>query len=282
MHNKCVFTVDVEEWFHILDSPATPEFEDWAKLPSRAERSMDKLLQLLADTENKATFFWLGWLAERMPKLVKKCANAGHEIASHGYAHVLAYQVGSNKFSKDIYKAKRILEDTIGKSVRGFRAPGFGITEKSKWAFDKIKEAGYEYDASIFPSAHGHGGMRTSKLGPYFLYTKFGKLPEIPVSVFEVFGKRLNFFGGGYLRIAPIGLIHFGIKKIRESQQPLIIYVHPREVDPSHPRLPLNPYRRFKCYFNLSSTMPKLKSLCNTYRFCSMDNLVDEFIESKT
>lgn len=279
MINKNVFTVDVEEWFHILDSPAAPKIDKWGKLSLRAEYSMDKILQLLSDTKNKATFFWLGWMAERMPKLVQKCKNEGHEIASHGYAHVLAYQVGRREFRNDITKAKVILENIIGQSIRGFRAPGFGITEESQWAFDVIKEVGYKYDASIFPANRGHGGMRSAAIGPHFIRTNSGYLPEIPVSVVEIFNKRINFFGGGYLRISPIELIHFGIQKLKKAQQPLIVYVHPRELDPNHPRLPLNPFRKFKCYTNLSTTFPKLKTLCHSYSFCTMEELVDAFIK---
>ena len=149
MHNKNIITIDVEDWFHILDSPAAPGLAQWPELPLRAAHSIEKLLQLLSDTGTKATFFWLGWMAERFPRLVRQCQEAGHEIASHGYGHILAYKVGRDAFRKDIQKTKTILEDIIGRPVRGFRAPGFGITDNVPWAFDVIKEVGYEYDSRL-------------------------------------------------------------------------------------------------------------------------------------
>lgn len=280
MDKSNIFTVDVEEWFHILDSPATPEINQWGELPLRAEHSLHKLLDLLAETENKATFFWLGWMAEKMPQLVRKCQDLGHEIASHGYGHVLAYQVGPQKFKNDINKGKNILEHITGTTISGFRAPGFGIVEKSQWAFDVIKEVGFLYDSSVFPANRGHGGLEHSVIGPHILSTKFGPLPEIPISVVKILGQRVGLFGGGYLRLAPIKMIQFGIRKLRKTEHPLLIYVHPREIDPEHPRLPLTPIRKFKCYINLSSTFPKLKLLCQAYSFGTMVEYVNNFMKT--
>lgn len=278
MNCNNVLTVDVEEWFHILDSPAVPGIDQWPNLQLRAPKSIRQLLRMLADTGVKATFFWLGWMAERRPDLVKLCHQSGHEIASHGYGHVLAYQVGSDLFRQDIKKAKDILENIVGEPVRGFRAAGFGITEKSLWAFDAIKDAGYVYDSSVFPTNRGHGGISGSLVGPHMIRTAHGFLPEIPMSVISVFGKRLSMFGGGYLRLATRQMIRFGIKMLRKSGQPLVVYVHPREVDPHHPRLSLSPFRRFKTYVNLSTTMPKLVWLCEAYSFCTMHQLVEKFL----
>jgi polysaccharide deacetylase family protein (PEP-CTERM system associated) len=251
-----------------------PDLKKWSDLPLIAPKSMEKILKLLADTNNKATFFWLGWMAERMPETVKKCHAEGHEIASHGYAHILAFKSKKNVFKEDIKKAKNILEDIIGEPIRGFRAPGFSITENEKWAFDVIKEVGYEYDSSIFPAKHGHGGIANSKICPHIIRTNFGELAEVPLSVIDIFGKRINLFGGGYLRLATKYIIKFGIKKLRKNNQPFIVYLHPREIDPNHPRLPLNLFRKFKCYVNLKSTMPKLEWLCNSYTFSTMSQLV--------
>lgn len=280
MNFSSVLTIDVEDWFHILDSPAVPILEQWSYLPLRVQTSMEQLLQMLSDTDTKATFFWLAWMAERLPLLLRHCQEAGHEIASHGYGHVLAYEVGRDLFRKDIEKAKNILEDIIGQPVRGFRAPGFAITEKAPWAFDVIREVGYEYDSSIFPATHGHGGIYNSPIGPYFIHTEYGMLPEIPMSVIDIFSKRLSMFGGGYLRLATRHMIRWGIKKLRKTNQPLVVYVHPREVDPYHPRLPLSRLRKFKCYVNLKTTMPKLRWLCQTYSFCTMLELVEGHMKS--
>ncbi|MFC1783287.1 XrtA system polysaccharide deacetylase [Planctomycetota bacterium] len=275
-----ILSIDVEDWFHILDSPSAPDIDQWSKLPLRVEHGMEQILLILGDTGTKATFFWLGWMAERFPKLLRMCHEAGHEIANHGYGHVLAYKVGHNKFKLDVIRGKEILEDLIGEPVRGFRAPGFGITDKTPWAFDVIKEAGNDYDSSIFPASRGHGGINNSPIGPYFIMTQNGMLPEIPMSVVEMFGRRFSMFGGGYLRLATRRMIRWGIDRLLKDQQPLIVYVHPREIDPDHPRLPLSPIRRFRSYVNLKSTFPKLQWLCENYSFCTMHKMVEDFVKS--
>jgi polysaccharide deacetylase family protein (PEP-CTERM system associated) len=275
-----VITIDVEDWFHILDSDRVSQFEQWDSLESRVERNMDQMLSFFDSNKMKVTFFWLGWLAERHKDLVRKCYDAGHEIASHGYGHVLAYKVGVKAFREDIVKAKNILEDIIGEQVRGFRAPGFGITKDSYWAFDIIKESGYQYDSSIFPASRGHGGIPDSPSGIYFIETQNGHLLEIPMSVISILNHKTSLFGGGYLRLANKSLIKWGIKKLQSANQPLIVYVHPREIDPDQPRLPLPLARKFKCYVNLKSTFPKLKWLCKNYSFNTMLNIVENYIKS--
>jgi len=273
-------TIDVEDWFHILNSPVTPSIECWPNLESRVEKNIDKLLELLDSFSVKVTFFWLGWLAERHKDLVRKCNNAGHEIASHGYAHILAYKAGEKAFKYDIIRAKVILEDIIGEPVRGFRAPGFGITKNTPWAFDVIAKSGYQYDSSVFPASRGHGGMPDSPLGLYFIETRNGHLLEIPMSIVSIFHHRTSLFGGGYLRLANKLMIKWGIDKLQSANQPLIVYVHPREIDPGHPHLPLTLLRRFKCYVNLKSTLPKLKWLCTNYSFCTMLEMVENYVRS--
>ena len=273
-------TIDVEDWYHILESPAVPSFEHWSGLESRIERNIEKLLALLDSFSVKCTFFWLGWVAERHKGLVRKCHKAGHEIACHGFAHVLAHEVGEKAFRNDISRAKAILEDIIGEPVRGFRAPGFGITNDTIWAFDVIREAGYQYDTSIFPANRAHGGMPGAILGPHFIETRNGHLLEIPSSVVEVFGRRACLFGGGYLRLATRPMIKWGLDRLQAAGQPLVIYVHPREVDPYHPRLPLSLARKFKCYVRLKSTMSKLEWLCRDYHLYSMLEMVENYIKS--
>ncbi|HRS90325.1 MAG TPA: polysaccharide deacetylase family protein [Smithellaceae bacterium] len=266
-------TVDVEEWFHILDDPAVPAFNQWSGLESRLQRNMEFLLSLL-DTRNvKATMFWLGWAAEKHPELVRRCAREGHEIASHGYRHILAYESGREKFKEDIRRGKKVIEDIIGQEVVGFRAAGFGTTADTPWFFDEIRAAGFLYDSSVFPAKRGHGGIADFKMAPHEITTTHGVLLEIPQSVVRIFGKRVSFFGGGYLRIAPIFLIRWGIHKLQASNRPLVVYVHPREVDPAHPRLPLKMHRRFKSYVNLRSTVPKLNWLCKNYQFWLMKDI---------
>jgi len=273
-------TVDVEDWFHILGSPVVPGIECWSGLESRLERNLDKLFTLFDSCSAKCTFFWLGWLAERHKELVRRCQMEGHEVACHGYAHVLAYEVGEQAFREDIRQCKAIIEDIIAEPVRGFRAPGFSITNQSLWAFDVIKECGYQYDTSIFPAPRGHGGMPEAILGPHFIETRYGPLLEIPSSVVKIFGRRTSFFGGGYLRLATKPMIAWGLNKLQAASQPLVVYVHPREIDPHHPRLPLSLKRRFKCYVRLKSTWPKLEWLCRDYRLCSMLQMAENFIRS--
>jgi polysaccharide deacetylase family protein (PEP-CTERM system associated) len=261
---------ELEDWFHILDSDRVPLLDKWDSLPLRVERNTERLLDLFAETGVCATFFCLGWIAERVPQLVRRCRGAGHEIGSHGYGHVLAYQVGREGFRQDIERSKRILEDITGEEVIGFRSPGFSVRKDNRWVFDMVAEAGFRYDASVFPAPHGHGGLLNSPPGPHVIQTTGGPLVEIPTSTVRVTGRRICLFGGGYLRISPLPLIRWGIRRLHEQDQPLIVYVHPREIDPEHPRLPLEPRRRFKCYANLHTTMPKLQWLCRNYRFTTM------------
>lgn len=273
-------TIDVEDWFHILDSPAVPGIERWPFLESRIERNLEELLAVLDSFSVKVTFFWLGWVAERHRDLVRMCRDAGHEIASHGYAHVLAYEVGPRIFKADITLAKDILENITGDQVRGFRAAGFGITKKAPWAFEVIKESGYQYDSSVFPASRGHGGIADAPLTPYFIETQNGHLLEIPMSIVEIFGRRTSLFGGGYLRVANKLMIKWGINKLQSAGRPLILYLHPREIDPAQPHLPLSIPRQFKCYVNLNTTLPKLKWLCKNYTLYTMLEMVENYIRS--
>jgi polysaccharide deacetylase family protein (PEP-CTERM system associated) len=264
------FSCELEDWFHILDSDRVPRMEDWPALPLQAERNVRRLLDLFDRTGVRATFFCLGWMAERMPQLVRDCERAGHEIGSHGYGHVLAWQVGRNAFLQDIVRSKTILEDITGHEVIGFRSPGFAVRDDNRWVFDVVAQAGYRYDASVFPAPHGHGGLRSTLVSPHLIATAYGPLVEIPVSTISCWGHRFCLFGGGHLRLSPLRVIKWGVQRLRKQGQPLVVYVHPREIDPGHPRLPLQPLRRFKCYVNLRSTMPKVEWLCRSCTFTTM------------
>ena len=263
-------TVDVEEWFNILDIPGEIPFEKWGEQENRLTGNLERLLELFRKHKVRATCFWLGYFAEKYPELVKRCAAEGHEIASHGYAHVLAFKVGRERFREDIRKGKAVLENIIQQPVLGFRAAGFSTTDDTTWTFEEIRSAGYLYDSSVFPTSRGHGGMNSSPLGPYKIQTQAGELLEIPQSMIEVFGKRISLFGGGYLRLAPYSVIRWGIRQLEKKNQPLIVYVHPREIDPDHPRLEMSAFRRFKSYINLKSTWGKLEKICQTYDFSPM------------
>jgi polysaccharide deacetylase family protein (PEP-CTERM system associated) len=260
-------TIDVEEWFNILDVPGEIPFEKWGEQENRLVPNMEKLLELLRRKNVKATCFWLGYFAEKYPDLVRLCASEGHEIASHGYAHILAFKSGRKTFREDITKAKDILENIIQKPVLGFRAAGFSTTDDSTWVFDEIRQAGYLYDSSVFPASRNNGGMTSAPLGIYTIKTAAGDLIEIPQSMVTILGHRINMFGGGYLRLFPYPMIKWGINKLKKKDLPLVVYVHPREIDPTHPRLimPLN--RKFKSYVNLKTTYLKLLKLCRDNSF---------------
>ena len=274
---KAAMTVDVEEWFNILDIPGEIPLEKWSTQQSRLPDNLERMLELFQKYRIKATCFWLGSFAEKYPGLVRRTAEEGHEVASHGYAHLLAFQVGRKKFREDIRKGKDILENIISKPVLGFRAAGFSTTCDTDWAFEEIRSAGFIYDSSVFPASRGHGGMRSATIGPYEISTQAGSLLEIPQSVITLMGKRISLFGGGYLRLAPWHAIQWGIHRLATQNLPLTIYVHPREIDPDHPRLQMSLFRHFKSYVNLKSTYRKLELLSANYQFSKMADIADEF-----
>ncbi len=260
-------TFDVEDWYHILATSAAPDLGKWASLEDRVERNVEQILGQLAQTRTKGTFFWLGWVAERHPRLVRACLEQGHEIASHGYAHLLAYEAGPSDFRQDITRARQILEDVVGQRIAGFRAPGFGVTAQTPWVFEVIREAGYEYDSSVFPAVRSHGGMPGARPEPHVIETPSGPVTELPMSAVQVLGKRICPFSGGYFRLAPQWLLRVARNRLRSLGRPLIALVHPREVDPDQPRLRLGMARRFKSYVNLHTTLPKLRWLCGVCEF---------------
>ena len=268
-------TIDVEEWFNILDVSGEIPFEKWGEQENRLVPNMEHMLDLLRKNNVKATCFWLGYFAERYPDLVRRCAAEGHEIASHGYAHILAYKSGRERFREDITKAKEILENIVQKPVLGFRAAGFSTTDDSTWVFEEIRKAGYLYDSSVFPASRNNGGMTSSPLGIYTIHTSAGDLLEIPQSMVTIRGRRLNMFGGGYLRLFPYSAIKWGIKRLKKDNLPLVVYVHPREIDPDHPRLKMSAYRHFKSYVNLTSTYGKISRLCQEFDYQKMNSCLE-------
>ena len=267
---KAIFSVDVEDWFHILDVPAAPGIAEWDSLPSHVERLFRRVLDVLGDADVRATCFFLGWVGERYRHLVKEAERCGHEIASHGYSHSLVHQMTPEGFYRDVDRARAILEDICGQPVRGYRAPGFSATrEVLPWFYEKLVRAGYTYDSSIFPSACEYGGVRRGACGPHTVTTDSGRITEFPMTVTSVLRCRVCLFGGGYLRLAPLGMIEFGMRKVLREGRPVICYVHPREMDADHPRLPMSLRRRWKSYVNLATTEGKVRSLLSTFEFVS-------------
>jgi polysaccharide deacetylase family protein (PEP-CTERM system associated) len=204
---KGIISVDVEDWFHILDVPSTPAQDRWGALPSRVESNFFRLLELFDEVGVKSTCFFLGYIAERFPHLVREAVRRGHEVASHGYSHQLVYEQTELEFREDIRRAKRLLEDIGGQPVRGYRSPGFSATDRTPWFFEQIVEAGYTYDSSVFPSARSHGGMEGACFAPHVMRVATGRLIELPITVTKVLRRPLCFFGGGYLRLYPYRLI---------------------------------------------------------------------------
>jgi len=269
-----LLSIDVEDWFHILDVPSTPGFDRWDALPSRIEKNFMTLLDRVDATPARATCFCLAWVAQRFPKLLKEADARGHEIASHGCAHELIYRQTKEVFIRDVQDAKRILEDVVGKPVLGYRAPGFSVTERTPWFFDALVEAGYRYDSSVFPAPRGHGGLVSGRREPYTLDTSFGSLHEFPISTAELFGKRFCFSGGGYFRLLPYRFISYQVRKLNRQNLPVIVYLHPREIDPDQPRMPMGRYRRFKSYVNLHTTEPKLQRLLSDFPFTTFRDYI--------
>jgi polysaccharide deacetylase family protein (PEP-CTERM system associated) len=266
-HN--ILTVDVEEWFHILEVEGGYTRDDWASLESRVEANTDTLLELFATTGTTGTFFVVGWVAWKHPELVRRIAAAGHEIASHSFWHEVVTRHSRASLAADLAASKKLLEDLSGRPVLGFRAPGGSITHDTAWAFDVIAEAGFSYDASVNPGHSSHGGFATPYFGPHRIRCRSGELAEIPWTTVGVAGRRLPFAGGGYLRLFPYRLIRSCVAAENRQGRPATVYVHPREIDPDQPRMELPWRRRFKYYVGLQSTAPKLRSLLHEHRFTS-------------
>lgn len=263
---NCIFSVDVEDWFHILFDPGSPRVENWDSLPSRVEQNFYVLLDLLDDHHAKATCFFLGWVGKRFPHLVREADKRGHEVASHGFIHRLVYEMNKTEFLEDAASSKKVLEDTIGKPVYGYRASGFSVTENTPWFFEQLLEAEYRYDSSVFPARREHGGLKTNELAPYPIRRNGRSILEFPMTVKKVFGRPICFFGGGYLRLFPYPLIRRMARQVHREGRPVIFYVHPREIDIAHPRLPMNFRRRFKSYVNLDTTEGKLKRILTDFK----------------
>ncbi|HVN15926.1 MAG TPA: polysaccharide deacetylase family protein, partial [Anaerolineales bacterium] len=198
----------------------------------------------------------------------------GHEVASHGYAHQLIYTQTESEFFADISKTKKILEDLSGEAVLGYRAPGFSITKKTPWALPSLAKAGYKYDSSLFPAKRGHGYYLEAKLYPFKIEDL--QLYEFPITVANLFSRRICFFGGGYLRLFPYFLIQNMAKKVADENRPVIYYIHPREIDPNHPRLTMNLSRRFRSYVNLKTTEPKLRNIVRTNHASTFHEFIHE------
>ncbi len=275
-NGRCIFSIDVEDWFHILDVPSAPEFSEWSELPSRVEKNFCRLLEIIRASDVRITCFFLGWVADRFPHLVREAQAQGHEIASHGCRHELVYRMTPAQFLEDVSKAKKILEHVSGSAVWGYRSPGFSVIKDTPWFFEKLMEAGYRYDSSVFPGPRGHGGIKTEQFAPYRLRNGSNGLIEFPITVAGVLGRPVCFFGGGYLRLFPYWVVKHMAGKVIDEGRPVVFYVHPREIDTSHPRLSMSLARRFKSYVNLSTMEGKIRRLLSDFSFITFQSAVAE------
>jgi polysaccharide deacetylase family protein (PEP-CTERM system associated) len=263
-------TIDVEDYFHVSVFDGVVPRHTWDRLDSRVCGNTERLLQIFAESGVHATFFVLGWVAERFPSLVRQIAAAGHEIASHGYGHRLVYDLTTAAFRDDVRRSKDLLESATSSPVFGYRAPSYSVTPRSLWALDVLIEEGFRYDASIFPIYHDRYGIPASPRHPFLLQREYSLL-EAPASTVQWGPFNLPVAGGGYFRILPYAWTRWGIKRLNQLERaPAIFYLHPWEIDPRQPRLPASRLGQFRHYCNLSKTETRLRALLSDFQFSTM------------
>jgi polysaccharide deacetylase family protein (PEP-CTERM system associated) len=270
---KNVMSIDVEDWFCVYNLSRLIPYSDWDACESRVERNTLRLLDLFRRHQVEATFFVLGWVADRFPDLVKEIARAGHEVASHGYSHRLLTFMTPEEFREDLGRSLEVLAKVTSQTVRGFRAPSFSLTPNTLWAVDILRKSGIQYDSSVFPvGLHPDYGMPDSNLLPHELA---GGLIELPMGVAEVLGHRIPCAGGGYFRLYPYALTRRLMRRCNEQGRPVIFYLHPWEVDPEQPRVAgMSWSTRFRHYNNLEKTEQRLERLLTDFAFTSARTLV--------
>jgi polysaccharide deacetylase family protein (PEP-CTERM system associated) len=268
MHYQNVLSVDVEDYFQVEAFTDIVKAADWDTYPSRVESNTARLLDLFDQCGVKATFFILGWVAERKPALVKNIVSRGHEPACHSYWHRLIYRLNPAEFREDTARAKDCIEQAGGEPVYGYRAPSFSVTAQSRWAPEVLAELGFRYDSSIFPVRHDTYGVPDAPRAPFLIPTPSGDLLEFPMTTFRIgFGPNLPVAGGGYLRMFPSWYTKVGVRRVWSEDLPVISYVHPWEVDPEQPRLPGRFKSRLRHYTNLSKTAGRLRGLLGSGQF---------------
>lgn len=263
-------TIDVEDYFQVSAFSARIERSTWETRPSRVEANIERILSMLSDAKIQATFFTLGWIADRYPEMIRRIVDEGHELASHGYDHRRANEQGYGAFLADIRLAKAVLEDVTGDRVKGYRAPSFSIGPKNTWAFDCIADAGYRYSSSIYPIRHDHYGNPNAAR---FAYAVRPGLLEIPVTTVRMLGSNWPAGGGGYFRLLPYRLSRWSIRRVNAvDRQPAMFYFHPWELDPEQPRIDgLGARTRFRHYLNLERMAPRLRRLLDDFAWGRVD-----------
>jgi polysaccharide deacetylase family protein (PEP-CTERM system associated) len=265
-------SIDVEDWFQVSAMAPYVRREDWPSRECRVERNVERILALLEGQQVRATFFTLGWIAERYPALVRRIVAAGHELASHGYGHERASDLSREAFRSDLLRAKGLLEDIGGAAVLGYRAPSFSIGTGNLWAFEVLAETGHRYSSSVYPIAHDHYGMPDS---PRFPYRVAGGMTEIPITTVRALNRNWPGSGGGWFRLMPYAMTRSLIRKLhRDDRAPAIFYFHPWELDPDQPRVAgIDAKTRFRHYLNLDRTERRLARLLSDFRWGRMDEV---------
>jgi polysaccharide deacetylase family protein (PEP-CTERM system associated) len=268
-------SVDVEDWFQVGAFERVIDRADWDSLPRRVEANTDRVLALFDEAGVKATFFTLGWVAARHPALIRRIAEAGHEVASHGWDHRRVFTMaGAQEFRDDIAKARAALEDASGQEITGYRAPSFSIDPRTPWAHPVLAEEGYAYSSSVAPVRHDHYGWRDS---PRFAWKPVdgAELIELPVTTVDVAGRRMAAGGGGFFRLLPYAFSNWAVSRVNAGEQrPAIFYFHPWEVDPDQPRLANAPLKsKLRHYTNLSEMQGKLLKLLRAHAWSRTDEV---------
>ena len=271
-----ILTFDVEEWFHLLDNDSTRSEAEWVRYPVRIYENMERIFRILEDTDTKATFFIIGWIAKTYPDLVRRIVEK-YEIGSHTMNHQLVWQQDRKAFKEDVSGSVKLLEDITGKPVRYFRAPGFSIRGSEAWAFEVIRECGIEVNCSVFPAHHAHGGIPSyGKAVPSIISHAGIRIKEFPICTKEISGRHIIFSGGGYFRLFPYWLIR---KWAGEKSGYMISYIHPRDLDAGQPMIGELPWsRKFKSYVGLKGAERKLRRLLTDFHFTDLaaaDRMVD-------
>lgn len=263
-------TIDFEDWYQGLEIPHT----EWSGFEERIVPAGRRLLELFAAANVRATFFVLGYVAERHPQLIRAIADAGHEIGTHGYSHSFIYQQTPQLFREELGRSIRVLEDITGHPVAGHRAPFFSITRDSLWALDVMSELGIRYDSSIFPVLNYRYGIADAPRWPYPIRAAKNDVMEFPISTLRLFGRNLPIAGGAYFRIYPYAFTRRALRAINRQEKPFVFYLHPWELDPEHPRIPLPRRVALTHYFNLQATEGRLKRLLNDFTFAPMKEVL--------
>jgi polysaccharide deacetylase family protein (PEP-CTERM system associated) len=270
MGQTSIMTVDVEDYFHVEAFSNVVVRADWDTYACRVEANTRRLLDLLDEYRAEATFFILGWVADRYPSLVREIVARGHEPACHSYWHRLIYRLDQCEFAEDTRRAKEVVEQAAGVPVFGYRAPSYSVTRQSLWALDTLAELGFTYDSSIFPINHDVYGIPDAPRHPFRIDTNSGPLMEFPITTFRLLGRgNLPVGGGGYLRILPFWYTRLGCRRAALEKLPLIVYIHPWEIDPSQPRLKGRLRSKLRHYTNLAKTENRLRSLLGSQTFTS-------------